>query len=110
MRSPTAANVLHAKYGVNARACGWNSDYALIPLDAALIAWADEIVFMDADIYRNVKLMYRDSWEDLLDVDKVVLNIPDQYMWNEPKLIAAIVEQYGEVESFKDDKDLYPDD
>lgn len=95
LRSPTAANVLHAEYGFNTRACGVFSEFALIPLDEALIYWADEIVFVQpstlaAAIERFPKL--RDDPGCVL----TTLNIPDEHEWNAPELRAAIKHQYEE--------------
>jgi predicted protein tyrosine phosphatase len=48
LRSPTAAWVLSRDpYNFNTRAVGTSQDFALIPLDLAQIAWADEIVVFD---------------------------------------------------------------
>lgn len=48
LRSPTAAFVLsNEPFNFNTRAAGINADFALIPVDDVLIAWADEIVCMD---------------------------------------------------------------
>ena len=49
LRSPTVANVLHQELGYNTRAVGTAKEYALIPITEALVAWADEIVFVDED-------------------------------------------------------------
>lgn len=94
LRSPTAANVLHKEYGFNTRACGASEEYALIQLDEVLIAWADELVFVEQRVYD----MAWDNYKDLLKNKKnVVLNVPDMYEWGDPKLEAIIKEQYNDV-------------
>ena len=46
LRSPTGA-ALAIRKGLNARSCGSAIDYALIPVSANLIMWAEKIVFID---------------------------------------------------------------
>lgn len=94
LRSPTAANVLHKEYGHNTRACGTSKEYALIPLDAVLIQWADEIVFVEQEKYDEAWANYKDL---LKDKRNVVLNIPDNYEWGDPTLEALIKKQYDDV-------------
>lgn len=94
LRSPTVANVLHSEYGYNTRAVGASEEYALIVLDPVLIGWADEIVFVEQKIYDK-------AWKDFSDLLKkrknVVLNIPDNYEWNNEDLKLIILEQYRDA-------------
>ena len=94
LRSPTTANVLHKEYGYNTRACGTSEEYALIPLDDVLIAWADEIVFVEQE-------KYDEAWADFGDKLKhkrnIVLDIPDRYEWGDPELEAIIKKQYADA-------------
>ncbi len=94
LRSPTAANVLHQEHGFNTRAAGIAVEYALIPVDEALIAWADEIVWVEQAVYDK-------GWHEWSDMIKhkrnVVLAIPDMYEWNHPELRALIKKQYDDV-------------
>lgn len=92
LRSPTAAVVLAQEYGYNTRAVGIIEDYALIVLDNVLIAWADEIVFMDEHHYRNAQFLF-----DKFPWDKIktrVLDIPDCYGYMQPELQEAILNKY----------------
>lgn len=93
LRSPTAANVLHREYGYNTRACGATEEYALIPLDAVLVSWADEIVFMQ-------QANYDIAWDTLSDKLKhkklVILNVPDMFEWGDPELQDIIKKQYDD--------------
>ena len=98
LRSPTVANVLHQELGYNTRAVGTAKEYALIPISEALVAWADEIVFVDEDckVYLS-----KHEW-DLInewDAKEVTLNIPDQYNWNDPELRSILLEQYVNTEA-----------
>ena len=95
LRSPTLANVLHHEFGYNTRACGTSQEYALIPITEALIAWADEIVFVDKNARKDVE--YIDQDEDMLQSwsPKVLtLDIPDDYNWNEEELRKECLKQY----------------
>ena len=86
LRSPTAAFLLSQEpYNYNTRACGANLEYALIPLDEVLIEWADQIIFMQEE--------HRKAAEDrfsLAEKDVVVLGIPDNYGFKDPKLMAIM--------------------
>lgn len=94
LRSPTTANVLHQTYGFNTRAAGVAADYALIPVDDVLLAWADEILCVSKEV-RHDLLMYFPE----LNKDPRVLsmNLPDRYQWNDKELINCIKEQYQEL-------------
>lgn len=90
LRSPTLANVLHSEYGFNTRACGVSKEYALIPISEALIAWADEIVFVSQENYDEL-----DPDEEFLCVNKsIVLSTPDEYDWNDQQLRTELLAQY----------------
>lgn len=98
LRSPTAANVLHKEFGFNTRSAGSSFSFALIPMSEALIAWADQIVFV-----KNVNY-----WEAMEEFDNnmqnkevVVLNISDEHSWNDPELQKAIKEEYLNSKPFK---------
>ena len=91
LRSPTAANVLHKEYGFNTRAAGITAEYALIPVDEALIAWADEIVWVEDDVFQQG---VRNFGDKLAHKTNTVLDIPDMYEWNHPQLRKIIKKQY----------------
>lgn len=93
LRSPTLANVLHIEFGYNTRAVGTSSEYALIPITEALIAWADEIVFVD----ESCKCHVDDSvWEFINDwgANTITLDTPDFYDYNNSTLKQLLLEQY----------------
>jgi predicted protein tyrosine phosphatase len=76
-------------YNFNTRAAGITDEYALIPVDKVLLAWAHEIVCMDekqAQVIRN-----------RLNGDNkpiVVLGIEDSFGYRDPELIQLIREKY----------------
>jgi len=94
LRSPTAANVLHAEYGLNTRAVGSVPAFALIPIDNVHLLWADLILTMSeeqAGVVRNLlgALNLRE------DPEVVSLDIPDNYRWMDPDLVTAILNSYN---------------
>jgi predicted protein tyrosine phosphatase len=93
LRSPTAANTLHAEYGYNTRAVGVAEDYALVPMDIVHIHWADEVVFVEQKVYDLAWSKFKDK---LKDKKVVVLSIPDNFEWNDPDLVAIIKKQYAD--------------
>lgn len=96
LRSPTAANVLHSEFGYNTRAAGVSEEYALIPVDEVMLAWADEIVCVEKKVDNTLRSFMK---EDYAAISKkiTVLNIPDSYEWGDPTLKSMILEQYREV-------------
>ena len=90
LRSATAAN-LFAKKGWNTRSCG-SSDYALIPLNANLIHWADKIFFMSEANYDEAILTFnkKKSLLDLIEKKSTVLGIPDSFEYNSKELITLL--------------------
>lgn len=99
LRSPTMANVLHQEYGFNTRSAGVAHEYALIPVDAVLVNWADEIVCAEQSVADRLRAFLDDCGERTKKMEEsvTVLNIPDKYTWNQPELRAIIIEQYQEV-------------
>jgi predicted protein tyrosine phosphatase len=94
LRSATLQNMLIREYGYNVRNCGTVESYALIPISEALVAWADEIVFVNSENYDMVK----DAIETMNCLDKCkVLNIPDIYNFNDPELVKICKDQYEET-------------
>ena len=88
LRSPTLAWVLsNEPYNCNTRAAGSHHEYALIPFDAALYAWAQRIVFVNRQNYNRVK---KGLGFDLPDATTYVLDVPDSYAFREPRLVESI--------------------
>lgn len=92
LRSATLQNMLIKEYGYNVRNCGTVESYALVPISEALVKWADEIIFVNKENYRQV---YSDLKQfNLLD-KCYILDIPDIYEFNDPELIKICKEQYN---------------
>lgn len=91
LRSATAARIYAKKY--NTRAAG-SAQYALIPITNDLLAWADEIVFVNAENHQAVA----HHWDlDSFEKPIKVLNIPDSYEHMHPELIAHFEQQYEPI-------------
>lgn len=99
LRSPTAAWILsNAPFNFNTRAVGSTAEYALIPLDAGHVAWADEFIVMEeyqAEAVRQLQELLDDSARGFdFSENKTkpihVLSVPDVYGYREPELIEAM--------------------
>lgn len=91
LRSPTAANVLHKKFGWNTRAAGSCPDFALIPVTEVLLTWADLVIFVNPD---NLDDLDEEEKSLLAKREYITLNIPDSHNWGEPELEGMI---FGQV-------------
>lgn len=95
LRSPTLANVLHEKFGYNTRAVGAVRLFALVCVDQVLLKWADEVVFVEPDVFRDfLEVSDYEHWLKEYAPEVVVLDLQDVYEWNDPALRAACLEQY----------------
>ena len=92
LRSATGARIYAHKY--NTRTAGSYPD-ALVPLTPMLIAWADELVFVNRDNYEFIRGIYDDNPEIIKK--STVLNIPECYQHMHPELIKSFKEQYEDV-------------
>jgi predicted protein tyrosine phosphatase len=87
LRSPTAAVVLSQEpFNYNTRAAGAENSYALIPVDAVLIGWADKIVCMTEQHKQMLTSSFGDRCKDKI----VVLGIPDNFEYRNPELMRLI--------------------
>jgi predicted protein tyrosine phosphatase len=87
LRSPTGATMA-AQYGINARAAGSSLEYALVPVSANLIRWADKIVFVNCENYNETLENFEDYNILQLEINQkaVVLDVPDNYNYMNPEL------------------------
>ena len=88
LRSPTGASIAIQR-GINARSCGSNFNYALIPCSANLINWAEKIIFVNKENLWQLEsnfLGHKDLLEQI-ERKQVVLNIPDNFEYRDSELI-----------------------
>lgn len=91
LRSATGARLYARKY--NTRTAGTWPD-ALVPLTPILIAWADQLVFVNRSNYDQVISKLDHDAAAMVINKSVVLSIPDSYEHMHPELIKAFEEQY----------------
>jgi len=96
LRSPTAQTI-GSKMGLNTRSCG-SSTLALIPLSANLIRWADWIVFMKYENYKQSKKTFQETeFQDDLEDKSLVWNVPDVYNYMDDELVQMLETQIKEL-------------
>ena len=87
LRSPTGA-AMAIKRGINARSCGSNFNFALIPCSANLINWAQKIIFVNGENLWQLEdnfLGHKDLLEQI-EQKQIVLNIPDNFEYMDAEL------------------------
>lgn len=91
LRSPTAA-AFFCQRGYNTRACGSMVGCALIPISANLVEWAHQICFMTYENKQETLALFREdaATQEVIRGKSVVLNITDDYEYNQPELIAEL--------------------
>lgn len=94
LRSPTGA-AMAVQRGINARSCGSNFNYALVPCSANLINWAQKIVFVNHENLLQLEDNFLGHWHllDQIEQKQIVLDIPDNYEYLNPQLQQAFYEQ-----------------
>ena len=97
LRSPTGA-ALAIKHGINARSCGSDFNYALIPCSANLISWADKIIFVNPENLDQLEYNFigHDYLLNQIEHKKIVLNIPDNFEYMDTRL-----QEHFETQLFK---------
>ena len=86
LRSPTAEVVFSDYDGVEAIGAGTNSD-AETTVSGDLVEWADVILVMEKSHRNKLSKKYK---ELLRDKRLVCLDIPDNYQYMQPELIALL--------------------
>jgi predicted protein tyrosine phosphatase len=84
-RSPTGENIFKSQPGFEAKSAGTLENYATVPLSRELIDWADVIFCMERQHRSCVLKISRKAAKKT-----VVLDIQDQYYWNQPELVSLI--------------------
>lgn len=106
LRSPTAAWVLsNEPFGFNTRSVGSSEEYALIPLDAAHVAWADEFVVMNDFQADHVNKLMNELDENARGFDNAenskkpihVVNVEDKYSFRDPELVEILTRKFKDI-------------
>lgn len=92
LRSATGATV-GSQLGLNTRNCG-SEPYALIPLSANLIAWAEKIYFVNPYNYMTSVTKFSEHAElcEMLETKSIVLNLEDCYNYMDSRLVKIFTE------------------
>jgi predicted protein tyrosine phosphatase len=94
LRSATAAHVFSAEpYNFNTRTAGVALEYALNPVNEALLEWADNIFLMDDEHYHILRDIFGEEIFDIYGEKMVVLNVPDMYAYRDEQLVNILKEK-----------------
>ena len=98
LRSATAAHVFSGEpYNWNTRTAGVSVEYALNPVTEALLTWADKVYCMEWEHHTELKYIFGETFDDLLESRGEhfieVLQIPDVFLYRDPKLVALLTEK-----------------
>ncbi len=87
LRSPTCADAA-TKLGFNARSCGSAVGMALIPISVNLMKWADKIVFVNTENFKDTVELFKFD-QDISEFKRksIVWDIEDDYDRNDPQLV-----------------------
>jgi len=110
LRSPTIAWILsNPPYNCNTRAVGASTEFALIPVDVALVIWSDVIVCAERRHKEQVEAIIADAKEEhgisVPNKHIISLNVPDNYKTRDPELIRLIEEKLKDIK-FSDTLDI----
>ena len=89
LRSPTAEQVFASWPGIEVSSCGLNND-AENPATPELIEWADTIFVMEKAHRNKLSKHYKSH---LKNAKVVCLNIPDEFEFMDPALVALLKER-----------------
>lgn len=92
LRSATGATV-GSTLGLNTRNCG-SEYYALIPISANLIAWAQKIYFVNPYNYMTTVTKFCDDIAlcEMIEDKSTVLDIEDRFDYMHPELVKIFTE------------------
>ena len=90
LRSATAMHLMNQMYGYNTRCCGVDHD-AMVPINAGLVIWADEICVMEQYMMQKVQEI-ADSHVAFVKIKS--LDIPDEYDYMDSELCSIIQRRF----------------
>ncbi len=86
LRSPTAEAIFADNQAIEVDSAGLNND-AEVPLSEEQVLWADLIIVMEKVHRKRLNLKFKSS---LAGKRIAVLNIPDEYDYMDPALVALL--------------------
>lgn len=93
LRSPTAEQVFKSHPDLEVMSAGLNND-AVNPLSSELVQWSEVIFVME----KSHKIKLQKKYKRFLNKQRVIcLDIPDEYEFMSPKLIALFKERVPKI-------------
>jgi predicted protein tyrosine phosphatase len=94
LRSATAAHVFSGEpYNFNTRTAGVALEYALNPVNEALLEWADNIFLMEGEHYNDIHDIFGDEVFNAYKEKMVVLDVPDNFRYRDEGLVKILKEK-----------------
>lgn len=94
LRSATAAHIFSAPpYNFNTRTAGVSLEYALNPVNEALMEWADHIFLMDQEHYDTLCDSFGEETFGYYKDKMIVLNVPDNFRYRDERLVRILKEK-----------------
>jgi predicted protein tyrosine phosphatase len=94
LRSATAAHVFSAEpYNFNTRTAGVALEYALNPVNEALLEWADHIFLMEGEHYNMLYEIFGEETGNSYKAKMVVLEVPDNFAYRDERLVKILKEK-----------------
>jgi predicted protein tyrosine phosphatase len=88
-RSPTAERLYSTTPGIRARSAGL-SDLARVQVTDELLAWADVVFVMERRLRRLLRRRFAAA---LAGKELVCLDVPDDFQFQQPELVAVLTER-----------------
>jgi predicted protein tyrosine phosphatase len=94
LRSATAAHVFSAEpYNFNTRTAGVALEYALNPVNEALLEWADHIFLMEGEHYNMLHEIFGEEAFNDYKAKMVELEVPDHFAYRDERLVKILKEK-----------------
>ena len=94
LRSATAAHVFSGEpYNFNTRTAGVALEYALNPVNEALLEWADHIFLMEGEHYDMLYEIFGEETGNSYKAKMVVLEVPDHFAYRDERLVKILKEK-----------------
>ena len=94
LRSATAAHVFSGEpYNFNTRTAGVALEYALNPVNEALLEWADHIFLMEGEHYNMLYEIFGEEIFNAYKAKMVVLEVPDHFAYRDERLVKILKEK-----------------
>lgn len=88
-RSPTAERLYGTTLGIQAKSAGL-SNLARVQVTEELLTWAEVVFVMEPRLRVLLRRRYRAA---LADKELVCLDVPDDFQFGQPELVAVLVER-----------------